>query len=153
MTRKSASDEGRSLWLAEHGRQRDAERLLTLAAENDPLSPDPARELAQLVFAQWQKSQQHEGLLDRAISLQKVALRLDPHHYKSYWTLGKWYGLKHLIGQKPQDLNLSLAAYEGAVERYPHNAELLEDYARILKQAGRFAQAKDVRSARWTRTI
>jgi O-antigen ligase len=143
LTRQSAAGKGRNLWQAE-GNLPDAERMFKAAADNDPLSPQPVRELAELAFSRWEQSPQRKPLLDRAIDLQKLAVGLDPHHFRGYWTLGRWYARRHEIGRKPDDVALSLECYAQAVERYPHNAHLLADYARILMQAGKSAAAAGV---------
>jgi len=143
LTRQSAAGNARNLWQAE-GNLPQAEQMLKAAATNDPLSPQPVRELAELVFARWEKAPQQKPLLDRAIELQRLAIDLDPHHFRGYWTLGRWYALRHEIGRQPADLGLSLSFYAQAVERYPHNPHLLADQARILLQAGKTAEAAGV---------
>jgi O-antigen ligase len=142
LTRQSMSLLGRQQMRED--RPREAERSLRKAAVNDPLSPAPARELAELAFHRWEKSPQSDAQLEQAIRLQKVAVGLDPYHFTGYWTLGRWYGMKYEIGRKPADLASSLGAFARGVELYPHYALLLADYARILKLAGQVDRAADM---------
>jgi O-antigen ligase len=143
LTRQSAAGKARNLWQAE-GNLPQAEQMLKAAAANDPLSPHPVRELAELVFARWEKAPTRKPLLDLAIDLQRLAINLDPHHFRGYWTLGRWYALRHEIVRKPEDVALSLEFYARAVELHPHNVLLLADYARVLEQAGEIGKAADI---------
>ena len=134
LTRKSAASRGRDAMLT-GGRFQLAEQFFESATVNDPLSPSAVGELAELKHARWKAFPRDPSQLQRAIALQKIAITLDPHNYRGYWTLGRWLGEKHGIAGRERELEDALTAYKQAVDRYPTNSRLLAEYAEMLHRA------------------
>jgi len=143
VTREAALSNGRAAWRIE-GRYRTAERYLKTAALNDPLSPKPTEELARMTYGYWRSHPAERSQLDRAVSLQRLTVELDPHNFRRYWTLGRWLRDDARVSGDKERLNDALDAYASAVERYPTNALLLAEYAEVLKSAGRERKAQTV---------
>lgn len=119
--------------------QRDFSRaagFLKEAAAADPFSPQPLHRLAMLTYARHRTHPQESGLLERAIEQQKLAIEQDPHHYAGYLRLGRWLAERYDRTGDAGDRDASIAAFEHAVERYPHNARLLAEFAKTLHCAG-----------------
>jgi len=130
--------------LFSRGRADLADRFYRQSAEFDPFSPEPVRKLAVLAYSRWQRSRGDRRLLDAAIERQRIAVKLNERHFIGYWTLGRWLAERYRLSGRREDIEKSLEAFKAAVERYPHHAELLVEYAKALHTAGHHERAAEL---------
>ena len=143
ITRVASVSDGRVGWQVE-GRFEHAERRFERAAVNDPLSPDPPEQLAQLFYARWRRSTPvGKDNLVTAIRTQRIAIQLDPHNFRRHQLLGRWLVDLYEADTRPVHINRAVAAYDEATALYPHNAVLLSEHATALSLAGRPKQATE----------
>jgi len=139
---------GRIAW-AEHliqtGRAEQAPQALTLAAADDPWSPDPQRLLANLALHDWIATQSPSNW-DRFTSAAATYERLNPRSHATYTDRGHWFLLAWRTSGDPKHLDAAIDAYGQATMWYPGRALERAQLAWALHLAGRedeAAQAAD----------
>jgi hypothetical protein len=114
-----------------------AERALRLAAQADPWSAEPYKQLAHLAFRIWLTSDgENLDAFDRCVRWQQGAIDRDPGHYAAHEELGEMYLAKFSRTAADGDVAAAVAAFERAAALYPHHAETQARLAEALRKAG-----------------
>ncbi|TWT52211.1 MraY-like glycosyltransferase [Thalassoglobus neptunius] len=112
------------------------------AAAADTLDPEPYQLLAQLSYTSWKNSgRTDEDLFQEAVDFQNEAISRDPQNSTRYWWLGKFWTDRFRITQSQQDADEAVKAFENSVERYPHDAHRLAEFAIILEDTDRSGES------------
>jgi hypothetical protein len=123
--------------LFEKNRPEQAERQFLLAAEADPLSADPYRQLSQLKFQIWLASEGRQPeTFERSVEWQKKAIARDPRNSGGYRQLGGMYLVKFGRTQETADAIAAAEAFAQAVAFYPNQAQAQAGWAESLSNAG-----------------
>lgn len=116
------------------GRSKEAVNLCQAAAQADPLSPEPWKQLALLALEPWLAGDASASLEFEQAAHE--ALRRDGRSFALWKTIGDWRMEAYRVGSEPVELQKALAAYEKAVTLYPNNARLRAEWAWNLSVAG-----------------
>ena len=116
-------------------------RALNLAAEYDPLSPEPWREMARVRLGQWFTSHADRDF-EFAIEAQQAAIDRDPKSPNGWRGMGQlwWQRFEHT--RNATDATTALAFFEQATSRYPHLASLQADVALAAQASGEVERAR-----------
>jgi hypothetical protein len=114
-----------------------AEREFLLAAQADPWSAEPYKQLSQLAFQTWlgadTKSQES---FDRSIAWQQKAIARDPRLYAGHRHLGEMYLAKFAQTEEGAAAAAAVAAFEQAAALYPNHAQTQSGLAEALWKTG-----------------
>lgn len=121
--------------------QRAAEHLQA-AAEADRWASLPHMALAEYFFQRWQQDHgdEHFAQFERAID---DATRLRPHQSSLWQRRGDGYLAGFRESPQPRLIEAAVAAYERAVELYPHHARPRAKLAVALAAAGQLPEARE----------
>jgi tetratricopeptide (TPR) repeat protein len=123
--------------LMDERRPARAEREFLLAAQADPWSAEPYRQLSQLTFQIWLGSDtKSQEAFDRSIAWQKKAIDRDPRLYAGHRYLGEMYLAKFARTADRPDAESAVAAFEQAAALYPNQAQVQSGLAESLWNAG-----------------
>lgn len=113
----------------------------TRAAEADRLSPTPRTRLARLYYLDSVTTDDASAGFNRAVDLQREAIRLDPHSAMEYRSLGGLYLSRFRTTEDPAQARQAADAFAFAVKRYPAHSAIRAEYAAALEAAGDLAAA------------
>ncbi len=118
-----------------------ARRLYQLAAETDPLSPEPSFRLSNLAFRTLQSGGSNSAF-DQAVEFGEMAADLDPDSPQVHIHLARVFEWQAPHDGNENHLNHSVERYEAALERYPTQPHWLGEYATDLNLCGRNDDAR-----------
>ena len=157
LNRRAALLAGEQALVADRVTQRAIEDF-RLAADRDPLSPDPPQRLAEAYFARWQSPRSAAGAgsgtfvppgaqlrggstAEEDFALAQEALdkgtRLDPFNPRLPRRRGEMLLAKFARDGQRADAEAASAAFVKAIERYPNDSSLRALQATALSDAGR----------------
>ncbi|MGE5194970.1 MAG: tetratricopeptide repeat protein, partial [Deltaproteobacteria bacterium] len=123
--------------LFEKHRPDKAQRALLLAAQADPWSSEPYRQLAQLTFQTWLASEgANRQAFDRSAAWQRGAIDRDPQNFGGYRQLGEMYLASFARTGDKADASAAADALRKAVALYPNLALAQAELAESLWNAG-----------------
>jgi hypothetical protein len=115
----------------------DMESLLHAASLADPLDPEPWQVLGSYHLDLWKRSPRWQGeSFDLAVDAFQESIDRDPYSGKRYRLLGQAWSAKFNHSRDKADAERGLAAYQAALERYPHYAPLHAELALLQSDAG-----------------
>lgn len=101
------------------------EQLLHQAVAADSWSSEPWERLAANAFQKWQSAQRPDDRdFQHAVQAQQSAIDRNPLAYHGYRVLGEFYAARTRQTQSAEDRQRMVAAFQAAIARYPHHAEL-----------------------------
>jgi hypothetical protein len=120
---------------------REALDKLIAAAETDSLAPEPRRLLAEVLLGRWEATKSGREWQAFAAAADEYR-RLDPRHHAALYTRGTWYLTAWRKSGHREDLDVALAAFREAIQRYPNHAFYHAQLAWALHLAGDDAAAR-----------
>ncbi|HEY2414287.1 MAG TPA: O-antigen ligase family protein [Pirellulaceae bacterium] len=120
---------------------REAPGKLIAAAEADSLAPEPRRLLAELLLGRWEATESPHDWQDFSETADAYR-QLDPRHHAASYTRGTWFLTAWKKSGHRQDLDVALAAFREAIQRYPNHAFYHAQLAWGLHLAGDDAAAR-----------
>ncbi len=109
-----------------------AEELFQTAAQTDPWSAEPGRELVDFHFQQWVHTRQPESHSRFETAVARLSA-MQPHSHRVFEHLGQLYLQAHAISGQPEHLQASLGAYRKAASLYPASSRAHAQLAWIWK--------------------
>ncbi|MBC7820289.1 MAG: hypothetical protein IAG10_25680 [Planctomycetaceae bacterium] len=129
---------------AEWGRGQTAaasERYLD-ASRADPYAIEPLERLADVSFQRWQVTHADHDFEESEKRLEVIATVL-PFASRPFRRLGQAWMARFEHSGDAQDATRAVEAYSAAVERYPHHAVQLSEWATACDQAGLIEPARE----------
>ena len=113
------------------------EQLYRQATLADPWAAEPWERLAEVSFAKWRSAADpDEADLKQAFAAEYEALKRNPASFHTHRTLGMMYSARAEKSGTREDYAAAVREMQSALERYPYNAELLQDAADVFRSAG-----------------
>jgi tetratricopeptide (TPR) repeat protein len=122
--------------LFEERRALRAQREFLIAAEADPWSADPYRQLAQLSLLQVATAGSDNAAFDRALAWERAAIERDPRFAGGYRQLGEMFLAKFGRSEAQDDAKSAADAFLQAAALYPNHAHLQAELAESLWRSG-----------------
>lgn len=124
-------------------RQLEAARARFLAAAlADPWSIEPVERLAELAFQRWRATGQEQDF-DEAVKRWEEVSRLLPFASRPYRKLGQVWLSRFDSSHSNDHAKRAAEGFASAVERYPHHAGLLSEWAIACDGAGLSEKARN----------
>ncbi len=119
------------------------ERYYRLATLADPFNEAPWMRLADLSFQKWRNSRENDDeVIVSAIEAQQRAIQRNPLSFQAHQALGQYYAARaERTGNSDDKIN-AVREIRLAIQRYPHNAALLAEAARVFALGGEIESAK-----------
>ena len=112
------------------------ENEIAQAIASDPLSSEPWEQQATLLMMMWERTNgQNTALFDTALESQTEAIRRDPENPNRYRTLADFCMRRHLLTGETSAAEAALRALDEALVRYPTEASLWAETARMADEA------------------
>lgn len=113
------------------------EQIYRQATRLDPWAAEPWERLAEVLFGRWRSTPNPDaGDYQQAVAAQHQAVERNPLSFHTHRTLGMIYNAGAEKSGKPEDHAAAVREMQIALQRYPHNAELLADAAQVFSTAG-----------------
>lgn len=113
------------------------------AVQADRWAIEPRERLAEVSFQRW-RTAHRERDFDEALDRWDVVRKRMPHSSRPDRRLGQVWLAKFEQSRNPDDARKSAESFAAAVERYPHHAGLLSEWAIACEAAGLAEKAREV---------
>lgn len=128
---------------AEWGRSPSAARQRYLDANRaDPYAIEPLDRLADVAFQRWQNTRSDQDF-DESMKYRQMVADVLPFASRPFRRLGQTWLARFEHSHDARDATRAVAAFDTAVERYPHHAELLSEWAVACEKAGLLDKARE----------
>ena len=112
------------------------------AAAADRWAIEPLERSAEIEYQRWQQSRL-DADFDEAVRRRQLALDRLPFASRPHRRLGQIWQSRFERSRDPRHAQAAAAAFAAAVERYPHHAELLSEWATACDGAGLIPAARE----------
>jgi hypothetical protein len=115
------------------------------ASRADAQAIEPLERLAEVAFQRWQASRDNTAF-EEAVQRWQTICHILPFASRPYRRLGQIWRVRAEWSGSATDATPAAESFAAAVERYPHHAELLAEWATACELAGRHDEARQAAS-------